>query len=70
MLFDWFNASKSKEFGITLANFYAEREQKTESGNNGKKEFERRQKELLLKMKQLTDLWPSIFKRVFHVLWP
>jgi hypothetical protein len=28
MLFDWFNASKSKEFGITLANFYAEREKK------------------------------------------
>jgi len=52
MLFDWFNASKSKEFGITLANFYAEREKKTESGNKGKKEFERKQKELLLKMEQ------------------
>ena len=53
MLFDWFNATASKEFGATLAKFYIERI--PVASNENDKKFASRTKAALDKMSQRVE---------------
>lgn len=54
MMFSWFDAEAAKTFGHELAQFYIERTQ-SEKDSRGEKAFEKKQKELLVKMSLKID---------------